>query len=508
MEPEEAGKLMEEGRCVHCKKRSFHTFLTCSLCKEYQYCSIECLESDRKEHKTVCDVIGIKKGLRVCFDSDITRTIEELRSRSRLLDDDGVEVSRQVTKTLDQSGNADEEENTRMHHHAAAREGRNRRGNPTSLVNDVKLGHGRFGGRIRVNESFQRGKKFGDGWWSPRVSPEKSKRAEGSHFQVSQTPPSAFQKSQSASAFAGSRDGKPDVRPKTSVGARGDQQRLKKESTTKGDKTSKYNYRSSKDEKDSNSDEDSKGHGEPDKTLRISQSHKERSSDKTRSDQLEEVEKGQGNEIVSSDSEKASKAKEQASSQKTKDKKSDVCACCKKSSGSLLTCSRCGEVKYCNKTCQKLHFKDHKEGCKRAKSFRDALHKLSLSGFLRRMDIYSLNKTFAYNQSNMFLELVGDVPIPLLLEVVGPYFHPFRHGAVVQDGDGVKSFVLFYTSTNIYFHMGVTLFANFPIPVPLSKCLAPGNFILLLEPFPHHFLDGTVGFRIDDMDSVHFLFMN
>ena len=39
------------------------------------------------------------------------------------------------------------------------------------------------------------------------------------------------------------------------------------------------------------------------------------------------------------------------------------CFNCKATGGKLLTCSRCQFAKYCNKTCQKANFQEHKVSC-------------------------------------------------------------------------------------------------------------------------------------------------
>ena len=40
------------------------------------------------------------------------------------------------------------------------------------------------------------------------------------------------------------------------------------------------------------------------------------------------------------------------------------CCFCEKSSESLLQCSGCGNVQYCNQTCQRSDWKTHKKSCK------------------------------------------------------------------------------------------------------------------------------------------------
>ena len=45
-----------------------------------------------------------------------------------------------------------------------------------------------------------------------------------------------------------------------------------------------------------------------------------------------------------------------------------VCAACNGGGGPLLQCAGCKSVSYCNKTCQKAHWKAHKQNCAVAKS--------------------------------------------------------------------------------------------------------------------------------------------
>lgn len=49
------------------------------------------------------------------------------------------------------------------------------------------------------------------------------------------------------------------------------------------------------------------------------------------------------------------------------------CDAAEKSSGAFKTCAKCRDVYYCNKACQKAHFKVHKKTCCKAESKRDLL---------------------------------------------------------------------------------------------------------------------------------------
>src|SRR4051812_42628445 len=42
----------------------------------------------------------------------------------------------------------------------------------------------------------------------------------------------------------------------------------------------------------------------------------------------------------------------------------EYCSKCNATADNLLTCSKCCRMKYCNATCQKTHWPDHKADCK------------------------------------------------------------------------------------------------------------------------------------------------
>lgn len=72
---------------------------------------------------------------------------------------------------------------------------------------------------------------------------------------------------------------------------------------------------------------------------------------------------------------------------------------------------------------------------------------------------------------------------------------------------GETTQVLFYTDTPYYNHKMPGIF-SVSVPIPLSLCIQPGNFILLLDAHWHYFLDGTRGIRIDDLCNIFFIFMD
>ncbi|KAH9488990.1 hypothetical protein Btru_041469 [Bulinus truncatus] len=184
----------------------------------------------------------------------------------------------------------------------------------------------------------------------------------------------------------------------------------------------------------------------------------------------------------------------------------EKCFYCKKESYTMLKCSRCRAGRYCNKECQKKDFPSHKKGCARVARFLSAVDKIPRSMLLQSMiglGIPEISTSLASLDSE-FLHMFVGPRYSVLVEIVEPYFHPFRHGVVVMDKDGRKTHIMFYNEVGIYYHRVSWL----PLPIPLSQCLRPGNFILLLDAHWHYFLDGTVGIRIDDLDSVYFIMNN
>ena len=55
------------------------------------------------------------------------------------------------------------------------------------------------------------------------------------------------------------------------------------------------------------------------------------------------------------------------------------CAACGKKSEELLCCIRCSSVSYCNRKCQRLHWKVHKKLCKRRANANDDISETSTS---------------------------------------------------------------------------------------------------------------------------------
>lgn len=61
-----------------------------------------------------------------------------------------------------------------------------------------------------------------------------------------------------------------------------------------------------------------------------------------------------------------------------------------------------------------------------------------------------------------------------------------------QDSKGTKSLVLFYNSDD-------------PEPYFRYEQLRSGNFLCIEHAYLHSFLDGTVGFRINNVNQVHII---
>ncbi|CAG5118591.1 unnamed protein product [Candidula unifasciata] len=169
-----------------------------------------------------------------------------------------------------------------------------------------------------------------------------------------------------------------------------------------------------------------------------------------------------GLEIVKYDPKQAGERSDRAKSSLTLGK----CSFCG-IEGPVLKCSRCKIANYCDKNCQKADYKKHSNIC------------------------------------NMVLGSRCHV----MVEIIDEHPHPFRFGAIVKDAMGQTTQVLFYTDTPYYNHRMGGMF-GWSVPIPLSRCIKPGNFLLILEAHWHHFLDGTRGIRVDDTDEVFFVFMD
>ncbi|KAK7090338.1 uncharacterized protein [Littorina saxatilis] len=79
-----------------------------------------------------------------------------------------------------------------------------------------------------------------------------------------------------------------------------------------------------------------------------------------------------------------------------------------------------------------------------------------------------------------------------VIRIKGVYPHFFRHGRCLEDADGMESFVLFHVNGD-------------PMPYFRYEQLREGNFLCYQNAFIHFFLDGTVGFRIDNASEVHIM---
>ncbi|XP_059161827.1 uncharacterized protein LOC131944942 [Physella acuta] len=243
---------------------------------------------------------------------------------------------------------------------------------------------------------------------------------------------------------------------------------------------------------------------------------------------------------------------------------SDVCFYCQKESTNLLTCSQCKKAKYCNRDCQKRHFKAHKiiclstdekeEGsfpfdltccfckgdknvviCSRCKvSFCESqaclMHHNDVEMYLTKfMMVKSLvtgetlkrMEKIGFPSLNMLSPLLSDlvdeysgVParVAICLEIVGPFFHIFRPSVIVRDLVGQATHIIFHdkdilaymTSGSSHMTSASNLQPSTMRRVPIGICLKPGNMIILLGATWHHFMDGTLGIRVDSYETVQF----
>ncbi|KAF2635075.1 hypothetical protein P280DRAFT_554119 [Massarina eburnea CBS 473.64] len=66
---------------------------------------------------------------------------------------------------------------------------------------------------------------------------------------------------------------------------------------------------------------------------------------------------------TSSEAQNASSSTNEASSSSTPEVPIATCAQCEASPSTLKQCNKCHSVSYCNKDCQKAHYKTHKKEC-------------------------------------------------------------------------------------------------------------------------------------------------
>ncbi|CAL1527842.1 unnamed protein product, partial [Lymnaea stagnalis] len=169
-------------RCVNCKRRTFHDMVTCEKCREFSYCSIECLELDMSKHEPQCDFISLKKGTAHLLDRDVVMSV---RRNAKPLDDEGNIAVRENTpddldKTKEPKASQRVSEGTNKRKPRKRRNRKKGQGKTTDVSEAKKtsspapdtaslIAGGQFGGKVIVDREARSGATFGDGRWKPKT---------------------------------------------------------------------------------------------------------------------------------------------------------------------------------------------------------------------------------------------------------------------------------------------------------------------------------------------------
>ncbi|KAK7483873.1 hypothetical protein BaRGS_00024890 [Batillaria attramentaria] len=209
-----------------------------------------------------------------------------------------------------------------------------------------------------------------------------------------------------------------------------------------------------------------------------------------------------------------------------------TCQKCKKTAPEMKKCGRCKEVTYCSRDCQRADWRSHKVNCRQddviitegyrqmeereraeRRAAQDAVRRFQhnlLAQFLGGLNM-TPGLTWAEARSRAarlfprrrlverFCDLGNDFfwsPFMLgavaLCRMTQPYPHPFRRARRVEDIEGRELYVIFYND-------------EFPWPFFQYSQLREGNFLCLNDARIHLFLDGSVGFRVDDPSDVRII---
>ncbi|KAK6962043.1 hypothetical protein BgiMline_032111 [Biomphalaria glabrata] len=583
---EKLEKYKELRRCMLCKKRSFQEMVICPRCLEFTYCSQQCLQKDQKDHKRLCTIIGLKKGILEVVSDETCKLEKEIQQHARLLDDSGdMKVLKNTTSQEDQKEPKSSSREDKTEPKSSSREdkkepkssSREDKTDPKSSSREDKK-EPKSSSREDKTEpksSSREDKK------EPKSSSREDKKEPKSSSREDKKEPKSSSREDKKEPKSSSREDKKEPKssstedkkePKSSsTEDKKDPKRPKmfskenqKEALTKENQDIKKRNESSLpsghfgemlgacSQKDLSGQTfgdgwwKSKPHGrskdesQMDKSSTAShvasEDHAEqaanssplvetqntipRENTRNESQVKEEDSPGQAKEDGpaghSTPAEEVSGAvsgmelvpykKDPNGENDDGDEdtmKWEKCFYCKKESYRMLKCSRCRAGRYCNKECQKKDFPQHKKQCARVGRFIDAIKKIP------RNILFQSILGFGVPEISTSLDCLGSTiqhmlfgpRYSVLLEIVGPYYHPFRHGVNVMDRDGKTTHILFHDPFGVYYHQA----GFFPLPIPLSACLKPGNFILLLDAHWHFFLDGTVGVRIDDLKDVRFI---
>ncbi|XP_070173021.1 histone-lysine N-methyltransferase SETD1B-like isoform X2 [Littorina saxatilis] len=212
------------------------------------------------------------------------------------------------------------------------------------------------------------------------------------------------------------------------------------------------------------------------------------------------------------------------------------CKTCKTKTSPCNKCSRCLDVTYCSRKCQRLDWVVHKTSC-------IAIDILTTTGFrtledrefegkeaerLSDNELTTMTPESPYTVPHVtwpearsrasrmfpwhrvidkfddlerdlvgmpfapFLPWLGTEGVVAIARLTTPYYHPFRHAWSIHDITGKDMYVIFYHE-------------EFPFPHFRYNQLKKNNFICLQNALVHTFADGTVGFRIDHPSVVRIL---
>ncbi|BFZ00774.1 hypothetical protein BsWGS_03813 [Bradybaena similaris] len=197
---------------------------------------------------------------------------------------------------------------------------------------------------------------------------------------------------------------------------------------------------------------------------------------------------------------KATKEEQKGTGNDQRSSKWGKCSYCKKK-GYVLCCSRCKMSSYCDRECQKSHYPQHKEACRRKDRFNLVASKITHAlkrPFIRKYGGFLCSQRLSDLPHESFY--AEGARMVVMVEIVGPFFHPIRYGVVIRDVVGEESHIVFYNDKPDVFKDKISK-VEYPLPV----CLCAGNFIILLDTYFHDFLDGTEGIRIDCLSQLHFI---
>lgn len=166
--------------------------------------------------------------------------------------------------------------------------------------------------------------------------------------------------------------------------------------------------------------------------------------------------------------------------------KEESCNHCGKSSDvKLRTCSQCHDVKYCSKKCQKAEWPKHKLDCQKKLKVPDSVYLIAKMRHPKFQMVTNFDdiESFYYYGENVLL---------LIALMHKTAFHPFRPCMFIRDDTGDELFLIFYLDWDEQ------------ETFPWAK-FQPGDYICVMYPYIHHFLDGSVGFRIESLNNVSFI---